>query len=131
MALQKITIEKYSRALDRKWLKIIFISDMYGLALFNLLGLDPSLLSKMKLLKMGRVFRPLKMISNSPSLQVVMSAILKALGPIFNIFILLIFFIVVFAIVGVEFYAGGYHSHCVRKGSKSAYQCLNRFPLRS
>ncbi|CAG5088605.1 Oidioi.mRNA.OKI2018_I69.PAR.g11898.t1.cds [Oikopleura dioica] len=42
-----------------------------------------------------------------------MSAILKALGPIFNIFILLVFFIVVFAIVGVEFYAGGYHSHCV------------------
>ncbi|CBY36266.1 unnamed protein product [Oikopleura dioica] len=92
------------------------ILDMYGLALFNLLGLDPSLLSKMKLLKMGRVFRPLKMISNSPSLQVVMSAILKALGPIFNIFILLVFFIVVFAIVGVEFYAGGYHSHCVRNG---------------
>ena len=50
-----------------------------------------------------------------------MSAILKALGPIFNIFILLVFFIVVFAIVGVEFYAGGYHSHCVRKALKSFY----------
>ncbi|CAG5088602.1 Oidioi.mRNA.OKI2018_I69.PAR.g11897.t1.cds [Oikopleura dioica] len=45
------------------------ILDMYGEVLFKLLGLDPSLLSKMKLLKMGRVFRPLKMISNSPSLQ--------------------------------------------------------------
>ena len=55
-------------------------------------------------------FRPLKMISNSPSLQVVMSAILKALGPIMNIFVLLIFFIVVFAIIGVEYYAGGFHS---------------------
>ncbi|CBY08747.1 unnamed protein product [Oikopleura dioica] len=107
------------------------ILDMYGLALFNLLGLDPSLLSKMKLLKMGRVFRPLKMISNSPSLQVVMSAILKALGPIFNIFILLVFFIVVFAIVGVEFYAGGYHSHCVRTRGMHLFFLDASFPVKT
>ena len=86
------------------------ILEMYGDFLFALIGADSSVLKKMKLLKMGRVFRPLKMISNSPSLQVVMSAILKALGPIMNIFVLLIFFIVVFAIIGVEFYAGGFHS---------------------
>ena len=88
------------------------ILEMYGEVLFALIGADSSILKKMKLLKMGRVFRPLKMISNSPSLQVVMSAILKALGPIMNIFVLLVFFIVVFSIVGVEFYAGWFHSFC-------------------
>ena len=40
--------------------------EMYGEALFALLNMDPSILSKMKILKMGRVFRPLKLISNSP-----------------------------------------------------------------
>ena len=91
---------------------------MYGEVLFALMGLDPSILKKMKLLKMGRVFRPLKMISNSPSLQVVMSAILKAIGPILNIFVLLIFFIIVFAIVGVEFYGGGFHSFCTNSAGQ-------------
>ena len=85
---------------------------MYGEALFALLNMDSSILSKMKLLKMGRVFRPLKLISNSPSLQVVMSAILKAIPPIGNILILLVFFIVFFAIIGLDFYAGSLHSAC-------------------
>ena len=86
--------------------------EMYGEALFALLNMDSSILSKMKLLKMGRVFRPLKLISNSPSLQVVMSAILKAIPPIGNIMILLIFFIVFFAIIGLDFYVGAFHSAC-------------------
>ena len=88
------------------------ILEMYGEALFALLNMDSSILSKMKLLKMGRVFRPLKLISNSPSLQVVMSAILKAIPPIGNILILLVFFIVFFAIIGLDFYAGSFHSAC-------------------
>ena len=105
------------------------ILEMYGELLFALLGLDPSVLKKMKLLKMGRVFRPLKMISNSPSLQVVMSAILKAIGPIMNIFILLIFFIIVFAIVGVEFYAGGFHSYCRNSAGESYGDQICKFNI--
>jgi voltage-dependent calcium channel P/Q type alpha-1A len=89
------------------------ILEMYGEFIFALLGLDSSILTKMKLLKMGRVFRPLKMISNSPDLQMVMGAILKALSPIMNIFVLLIFFILIFSIIGIEFYAGKFHSTCL------------------
>ena len=45
-------------------------------------------------------------------LQVVISAILKAIGPLVNIALLLLFAIIIFAIVGLEFYAGALNSTC-------------------
>ncbi len=41
----------------------------------------------LKIIRAFRVLRPLKLISGVPSLQVVLSAILKALGPLGLIFI--------------------------------------------
>ena len=40
------------------------------------------------------------------------SAILKAIGPLVNIALLLLFAIIIFAIVGLEFYAGALNSTC-------------------
>ena len=45
-------------------------------------------------------------------LQVVMSAIGKAIGPLVNIALLLLFAIIIFAIIGLEFYAGALNSTC-------------------
>ena len=47
-----------------------------------------------------------------PGLQVVMSAIGKAIGPLVNIALLLLFAIIIFAIIGLEFYAGALNSTC-------------------
>ena len=47
-----------------------------------------------------------------PGLQVVMSAIAKAIGPLVNIALLLLFAIIIFAIIGLEFYAGALNSTC-------------------
>jgi hypothetical protein len=45
-------------------------------------------------------------------LQVVMSAIAKAIGPLVNIALLLLFAIIIFAIIGLEFYAGALNKTC-------------------
>merc|ERR1719411_610146 len=63
-------------------------------------------------LRTFRVLRPLKLVSGVPSLQVVMSAIGKAIGPLVNIALLLLFAIIIFAIIGLEFYAGALNTTC-------------------
>ena len=49
---------------------------------------------------------------SSTGLQVVMSAIAKAIGPLVNIPLLLLFAIIIFAIIGLEFYAGALNRTC-------------------
>ena len=66
----------------------------------------------LKTLRTFRVLRPLKLVSGVPSLQVVMSAIGKAIGPLVNIALLLLFAIIIFAIIGLEFYAGAFSQTC-------------------
>ena len=45
-------------------------------------------------------------------LQVVMSSIGKAIGPLANIALLLLFAVIIFAIIGLEFYAGALNRTC-------------------
>merc|ERR1719483_1795196 len=66
----------------------------------------------LSMLRTFRVLRPLKLVSGVPSLQVVMSAIAKAIGPLVNIALLLLFAIIIFAIVGLEFYSGALNKTC-------------------
>lgn len=73
----------------------------------------------LKILRAFRVLRPLKLVSGVPSLQVVLSAILKAMAPLLNILLLVFFVIVIFAIIGVEFYSGIYHATCYNITSMS------------
>merc|ERR1719270_2654526 len=64
------------------------------------------------MLRTFRVLRPLKLVSGVPSLQVVMSSIAKAIGPLVNIALLLFFAVLIFAIIGLEFYAGALNKTC-------------------
>ena len=45
-------------------------------------------------------------------LQVVLKCIVKAMAPLFQIGLLVLFSVVVFAIIGVEFYSGAFHAAC-------------------
>merc|ERR1711944_110726 len=63
-------------------------------------------------LRTFRVLRPLKLVSGVPSLQVVMTSIGKAIGPLSNIALLLLFAVIIFAIIGLEFYAGALNRTC-------------------
>ncbi|KAI3361703.1 hypothetical protein L3Q82_002061 [Scortum barcoo] len=69
----------------------------------------------LRTLRAVRVLRPLKLVSGIPSLQVVLKSIMKAMVPLLQIGLLLFFAIVMFAIIGVEFYMGKFHTTCFRK----------------
>ncbi|XP_028274065.1 voltage-dependent N-type calcium channel subunit alpha-1B isoform X1 [Parambassis ranga] len=68
----------------------------------------------LRTLRAVRVLRPLKLVSGIPSLQVVLKSIMKAMVPLLQIGLLLFFAIVMFAIIGVEFYMGKFHQTCFK-----------------
>ncbi|XP_013405220.1 voltage-dependent calcium channel type A subunit alpha-1 [Lingula anatina] len=66
----------------------------------------------LKTLRAVRVLRPLKLVSGIPSLQVVLKSILCAMAPLLQIGVLVLFAIIMFAIIGLEFYSGAFHNTC-------------------
>lgn len=84
----------------------------------------------LRTLRAVRVLRPLKLVSGIPSkflalkkrriildetgLQVVLKSILCAMAPLLQIGLLVLFAIVIFAIIGLEFYSGAFHKACIR-----------------
>uniref|UniRef100_A0A8C2H6Q6 Calcium channel, voltage-dependent, R type, alpha 1E subunit a n=1 Tax=Cyprinus carpio TaxID=7962 RepID=A0A8C2H6Q6_CYPCA len=67
----------------------------------------------LRTLRAVRVLRPLKLVSGIPSLQIVLKSIMKAMVPLLQIGLLLFFAILMFAIIGLEFYSGKLHKRCV------------------
>ncbi|XP_060927000.1 calcium channel, voltage-dependent, N type, alpha 1B subunit, a [Limanda limanda] len=68
----------------------------------------------LRTLRAVRVLRPLKLVSGIPSLQVVLKSIMKAMVPLLQIGLLLFFAILMFAIIGLDFYMGKFHRTCFR-----------------
>ncbi|XP_012056925.1 PREDICTED: voltage-dependent calcium channel type A subunit alpha-1-like [Atta cephalotes] len=68
----------------------------------------------LRTLRAIRVLRPLKLVSGIPSLQVVLKSILKAMAPLLQIGLLVLFAIVIFAIIGLELYSGILHKTCYK-----------------
>ncbi|CAG7729654.1 unnamed protein product [Allacma fusca] len=77
-----------------------------GLAFVQIEGFD------VKALRAFRVLRPLRLVSGVPSLQIVMNSILKAMIPLAQIALLVLFVIVIYAIIGLELFSGVMHSTC-------------------
>ncbi|CAL8332900.1 unnamed protein product [Lota lota] len=69
----------------------------------------------LRTLRAVRVLRPLKLVSGIPSLQVVLKSIMKAMIPLLQIGLLLFVAILMFAIIGLEFYMGKFHTTCYDK----------------
>ncbi|XP_051536382.1 probable voltage-dependent N-type calcium channel subunit alpha-1B isoform X3 [Myxocyprinus asiaticus] len=87
----------------------------------------------LRTLRAVRVLRPLKLVSGIPSLQVVLKSIMKAMVPLLQIGLLLFFAIVMFAIIGVEFYMGKFHFTCFKLGTGEQvgdYPCGSESPSR-
>ncbi|XP_045108519.1 muscle calcium channel subunit alpha-1-like isoform X15 [Portunus trituberculatus] len=82
-----------------------------------------------KALRAFRVLRPLRLVSGVPSLQVVLNSILKAMVPLLNIALLVMFVIIIYAIVGLELFSGKLHFTCYNNetGSRmeSPHPCDN------
>ncbi|KAJ8373279.1 hypothetical protein AAFF_G00266900 [Aldrovandia affinis] len=71
----------------------------------------------MKALRAFRVLRPLRLVSGVPSLQVVMSSILKSMLPLMHIALLVFFMVTIYAIVGLELFKCKMHKTCYYTGT--------------
>ncbi|XP_034548808.1 calcium channel, voltage-dependent, N type, alpha 1B subunit, a [Notolabrus celidotus] len=88
----------------------------------------------LRTLRAVRVLRPLKLVSGIPSLQVVLKSIMKAMVPLLQIGLLLFFAILMFAIIGLDFYMGKFHRTCFRNdtGEQAAdFPCGMEAPART
>uniref|UniRef100_A0A8C8LUZ3 Voltage-dependent calcium channel alpha-1 subunit IQ domain-containing protein n=1 Tax=Oncorhynchus tshawytscha TaxID=74940 RepID=A0A8C8LUZ3_ONCTS len=77
----------------------------------------------LRTLRAVRVLRPLKLVSGIPSLQIVLKSIMKAMVPLLQIGLLLFFAILMFAIIGLEFYSGKLHSTCLPMPNILEFPC--------
>ncbi|XP_051776699.1 voltage-dependent P/Q-type calcium channel subunit alpha-1A-like [Erpetoichthys calabaricus] len=87
----------------------------------------------LRTLRAVRVLRPLKLVSGIPSLQVVLKSIMKAMIPLLQIGLLLFFAILMFAIIGLEFYMGKFHTTCfdiITREIREDKPCGNESPSR-
>lgn len=63
----------------------------------------------------------LNLMRNIIGLQVVLKSIIKAMAPLLQIGLLVLFAIVIFAIIGLEFYSGALHKSCYSLENISEY----------
>ncbi|TRY66747.1 hypothetical protein DNTS_028791 [Danionella cerebrum] len=87
----------------------------------------------LRTLRAVRVLRPLKLVSGIPSLQVVLKSIMKAMIPLLQIGLLLFFAILMFAIIGLEFYMGKFHTTCfdnITDEIREEFPCGDEAPAR-
>ena len=60
----------------------------------------------MKALRALRALRPLRTVSRSPSLKVVVNALLKSIPAVADVMLILIIVFLIFAIIGVNYFKG-------------------------
>ena len=75
-----------------------------------------------KSLRLLRTLRPLKLIKHNNSMKIVVTALLDSLAAIFNVLIVIIIFWLVFAIIGVDLFAGKLHC-CSNSSFPSRSEC--------
>ena len=63
-------------------------------------------------LRLLRVVRPLRVVNRVPQMKSIMNALVQSLPGMRDVFLLLAFLIVMFAIVGVQLYQGKLHQRC-------------------
>lgn len=77
---------------------------------FMVLEIDMSQLSALKALRAFRGLRPLRVISKNPGMKLVVNALLASIPSMTNVLIVCALIILIFAIMGVNFFKGTFHS---------------------
>ncbi|CAK5119053.1 unnamed protein product [Meloidogyne enterolobii] len=111
---------------------IVVVTGVLTMMPFSPSGGDKSEGVDLRTLRAVRVLRPLKLVSGIPSLQVVLKSILCAMAPLLQIGLLVLFAIVIFAIIGLEFYSSAFHAACYNEFgeivnlSEKPFPCSNK-----
>ena len=74
-----------------------------------------------KILRMLRVLRPLRMISRNPGLRIAVQSLINAIPDIGNVMVVSGLFLILFAILGTNFYKGRFFS-CTVDNVPEVYQ---------
>ena len=77
---------------------------------------------KLKSVKLLRVLRPLKMVNRVPALKAVFDCVVSSLKNVFNILIVYILFLLIFAMVGVQLFNGKFF-YCNDGSKHNAEEC--------
>eukprot|EP00050_Salpingoeca_kvevrii_P014645 m.38383 g.38383 ORF g.38383 m.38383 type:complete len:1677 (-) comp5887_c0_seq1:4731-9761(-) len=89
-------------------------------------------LADVKALRAFRVLRPLRLITSLTSLQLVVNSILASVPRLVNVGFLLIFLMVIYAIIGLEFYRGVLRTQCntpFTNGTGTFYEPVEEGPI--
>mmetsp|Transcript_7919 Transcript_7919/g.28130 ORF Transcript_7919/g.28130 Transcript_7919/m.28130 type:complete len:2171 (-) Transcript_7919:130-6642(-) len=76
----------------------------YGSTITAAAGIDGG--GSIRVLRLGRTLRPLRVVQRSPSMRVVVDAVIKGGGPLLQVVALVLFIVAIFAILGVNLFAG-------------------------
>jgi len=74
-----------------------------------------------KILRMLRVLRPLRMISRNPGLRIAVQSLINAIPDIGNVMVVSCLFLILFAILGTNFYKGRFYD-CYVDNVHEVYQ---------
>ena len=66
-------------------------------------------LGPIKVLRMLRVLRPLRMISRNPGMKIAIQSLINAIPDIGNVMVVSLLFILLFSILGTNFYKGTFY----------------------
>ncbi|KAH9101797.1 hypothetical protein AeMF1_021502 [Aphanomyces euteiches] len=76
------------------------------LSIMNIKGI------KVRFIRVLRVMRPLRTLHSVPGLKILTNSLLASLPALANVFVLLMFCMLIFGILGMEIYRGAYHFRC-------------------
>eukprot|EP00760_Papus_ankaliazontas_P015787 PhM_4_TR16727/c0_g1_i2/m.78731 len=83
----------------------------FSIVLAGYAGLHPSV-GNFTIVRLIRLLRPLRTISRIRGLRILINSLINALPSLADVALLILFFGFLFALVGVELWAGSYHQRC-------------------
>lgn len=95
--------ESYMR---NSWNQMDFIIVFFSMVSIAFADVD---LGPIKILRVLRVLRPLRMISRNPGMKIAIQSLINAIPDIGNVMVVSLLFILLFAILGTNFYKGKFY----------------------
>nr|XP_022322875.1 voltage-dependent calcium channel type A subunit alpha-1-like [Crassostrea virginica] len=92
------------------WNKLDFVVVVFGLVEYFVTIQNSQF--DFSLLRMARVLRAFKLISGSPKMKVVATTILRSVRPLLPVFFLVVLTVLIFAILGMDYYKGAFNTAC-------------------
>ena len=116
------SITKFSKVVQlSRPLCLTFFMDHHHQLFFHLFRGTPTG-QQLKAVKLLRVLRPLKMVNRVPALKAVFDCVVSSLKNVFNILIVYMLFLLIFAMVGVQLFNGKFF-YCNDGSKHNAEEC--------